>query len=162
MHAELGQLAQGRHGLTGVLHEHALGDLEHQRLRGQAAPVELPGDEVGEVGLLQVAHAHVDGHRYVQAAGPPVGDLGKCSAEHVPRDPVHEPGALGERDELLRRDQPPLGVAPAHQRLGPEHGAVRQADLGLVVQLEVAVVDALAQRAHRAEPRGEFGSRARS
>ena len=63
-----------------------------------------------------------------------------------------EPGALGERDELLRRDQPALGVAPAHQRLGPQHGSVRQADLGLVVQLEVAVVECLPQRGDGTEP----------
>jgi hypothetical protein len=52
---------------------------------------------------------------------------------------------LGQRDELHRADQPPLGVVPAHERLRADDAAVGQSHLGLVVQDELVALDRLAQ-----------------
>ena len=54
---------------------------------------------------------------------------------------VDQPGLLGERDELLRRHQPPFRVMPAHQRLDADHLAGAQVDLRLIDQGELPLVD---------------------
>ena len=41
--------------------------------------------------------------------------------EHPGADGDDEPGLLGQGDELVGADQAPLGVLPAHERLGADH-----------------------------------------
>ena len=66
---------------------------------------------------------------------------------------LHEPGLLGERDELGRRDEAAQRVAPAEQRLQPADLAGAQVDLGLVVHAElVVVVERAPQVAEQDEP----------
>ena len=51
---------------------------------------------------------------------------------------------FGNRDEVGGRDY--LAVTPpAYQRLGTDHAATAQADLGLVEQIELLVLQSLAQ-----------------
>ena len=62
-------------------------------------------------------------------------------AQHEPADRDDQPGLLGQRDEVQRRDQPAVGVLPADQRLDAGQPAGRQFDDRLVVDDELAVLD---------------------
>ena len=46
-----------------------------------------------------------------------------ASVEHVQRQRPDQAGVLGERDELVREEQPALGMLPAHERLDAAHAA---------------------------------------
>jgi hypothetical protein len=83
----------------------------------------------------------------------PLARLAQCRLAHPERQQADEAGVLGERDELGRRDQPPLGMGPAQQRLGAVDAA-GQVDLRLVVQDELVAVDGPAQVGEQREPRG--------
>jgi len=69
----------------------------------------------------------------------PGGELLERLAEHEHREPAHEAGALGERDERVRADEPALRVAPANQRLHPDHATVLEFHDRLVVHHELLV-----------------------
>ncbi len=53
--------------------------------------------------------------------------------EHPRADRDDQAGLLGERDELARREQAPVGVLPAHQRLHPDQPAAGERQLRLEV-----------------------------
>ena len=73
---------------------------------------------------------------------------------------LHEPGALGDRDEVGRRDVAQRRVLPAQQRLEAHHRAGTQVDLGLVVQAQLlGVVQRLPQVAEQHQPAGGVGGR---
>jgi hypothetical protein len=59
---------------------------------------------------------------------------------------------LGDRDELIGEDQAADRMPPADQRLDAADGTIGDAHLGLVVQLQFAVVERAAQIAHDREP----------
>ena len=60
-------------------------------------------------------------------------------------DGTDQPPLLGQGDEVGRGDDPPLGVAPAHQRLGPPHRPVLQGEERLVQDEKLAFLDGLSQ-----------------
>lgn len=59
---------------------------------------------------------------------------------------------LGQRDELVGRDDTALGVLPSHQRFDADHLAGAEVDLGLVVHEELAALDAATQLAKQRQP----------
>ena len=66
---------------------------------------------------------------------------------------AHEPGLLREVEEVAGDQQSARRVVPAHQRLHPHDVLVGEADLGLVVQDELVLVDPTPQLRHQLEPR---------
>ena len=82
----------------------------------------------------------------------PAPDLGAGGAQDPGADRHDQAGLLGQRDELGRRHQPEIGVEPAQQRLDAEHRPVGEADLGLVVDHELAVLERLPQPALQHQP----------
>ena len=80
----------------------------------------------------------------LMCVGPPGGrGAGLPHRPFAERD--DEPGLLGQRDELGRRDEAALGVMPAQQRLEAADLVAREVDERLVVELELAVGQRLAQ-----------------
>ena len=78
----------------------------------------------------------------MRGGAPAAGDLETpgvtaALAQHPAADRDDQAGLLGDRDELGGRDQAPLGVAPAQQRLDAGDGPVGEPHDGLVVQLEL-------------------------
>ena len=71
----------------------------------------------------------------------------------VERQRLDQARLLGERDELVGRDEAALRVLPAQQRLDRSHLAVGQDGLRLVVQRELALLDRAPQLAHERQPR---------
>src|SRR5919202_560560 len=141
--ADAGLAQSGEHtdGALPVLHEQALGHLEHQCGRGDGVPYQHPGHLVGEALVDQVGGADVDGDGQLAPAVGPRPPLRQGGVQHPPGQRRHEPGGLGQLDEGIGEQQSPLGVLPAHQRLHAVDPAGRQAQLRLVVQHQLALVD---------------------
>ena len=60
--------------------------------------------------------------------------LGGGGVEHPGRDPLHEAGLVGEREERVRRHESETGVLPADQRLDGQDLPRAQVELRLVVE----------------------------
>ncbi len=61
---------------------------------------------------------------------------------------------LRERNEVIGRDQPALGMPPADERLDAQHAAGRQLGFGLIEQLQLIVLDRGAQLGRQGQPAG--------
>ncbi len=147
------QTGQGVGGTLRVLQQDVLGDLQLERSRGHAVTGEAGGDAPREAGGVHVAWGDVDRDGHAQALRPPAGDLGERRLQDVLGEVRHQPGGLRDGDELVRGDPPALRVHPAHQCLQPGDLSV-EADLGLVVQFDLARVQRPAQIPEESEPVG--------
>jgi hypothetical protein len=65
---------------------------------------------------------------------------------------LHQPGFLGERNELERRDQAKSRMRPAYQGLHRRLLAGDEIDLRLVVHFEMIAENGVAQLIHETEP----------
>ena len=75
----------------------------------------------------------------------PLGGRGAGLPQRPFADRHDQAGLLGQRDELDRRDEAALGVMPAQQRLQTADLVALEVDERLVVELELAVGQRLAQ-----------------
>ena len=103
---------------TGSVLESVLGDLEPQHAgigagRVQRALVRL----ATSVGVGELAGGQVDGDRHPGPRLAPAAHLVQRLLDHPVADGHDQPGLLGQRHELRRTDEPPLGVLPADERL---------------------------------------------
>jgi hypothetical protein len=71
----------------------------------------------------------------------PLGGLVERHLQDQAGQRVAEPGFLGERDEVVGRDQAEVGVLPADQGFDPVDLAGGRVEGRLVVQDELAVFD---------------------
>ena len=106
----------------GVLgHQGALGELQLEQRRRDPVPGQRLGHRAGELAAVQVAGGDVDRDGDGQALGPPLRHLRERGVDDELGEPVHEPRGLGERDELVGRDEAAGRVVPAQQRLDADH-----------------------------------------
>ena len=96
----------------------------------------------------------VDADDAAQPRGAPLGELPARLVDHPRADRLDQPGGLGERDELARRQQAARRVRPAHERLVPAQRAVPEALDGLVVQAQLAADEREPQVAAERDPLG--------
>ena len=151
--AQGGQLLQPARRLGRVAHDHALGQLELEQVGRHARFLDRGGDRGHQVLLLELPGRDVDRELQPRVAhAVPAPDLGAGGAQHPGADRHDQAGLLGQRDELGRRHQAEVGMVPAQQRLDAEHGAVGEADLGLVVDHELALLERLPQPALQHQP----------
>src|SRR3546814_3040053 len=80
----------------------------------------------------------------------PAGQLEQAVGEHPAIEVEDRPAALGGRHELVGRHEGAVGLAPAHERLGPVQGAI-DVEHGLVVQLELVAGDRGRSEEHTSE-----------
>ena len=146
-HAEVLEVLQhgGRRG--GLLHQHALGQLEPEPLGRHPGLAQDARELVGQRGLGELASGQVDGQaREVdRGVGGPARELAAGLAQHPAPERHDQPALLGDRDERAREHDPLLRVAPAHQRLDGDDPALVEVDERLVVELELVVVERAAQ-----------------
>ncbi len=62
-------------------------------------------------------------------------------AEHQPPERQDQAGLLRKGDELVRIDEPALGVAPPHERFDTDDAPRLERDDRLIVELELACRD---------------------
>ena len=115
------------------------------------APAEDPREVGGEL-VGDRARGEVDRHGHVESRGAPAVGVLQRLLDDPQRQRTDQSGVLCQPDELLRREQPSLGVAPAHQRLDAAQRAGRELDLRLEVQQQLAAVDPAAQLGQDREP----------
>ncbi len=119
--------------------------------RRHALGEQLGAHDGGQVLLHEVARGHVDVERHLQAARTPRRQLREPAGEHPARDGLDAAGLLRERNELVGRHEAARRMAPADQHLGRQAAAVDQRDLGLVLQVELVLVDCAAQVGQQAQ-----------
>src|SRR3954454_23958699 len=126
-----------------VAHHRRLGHLEAQLPGRHAGHVEDLGHRVDEVGLGELQDGEVDRHRRRRrrALVAPRARLAAGLLEYPAADGGDQPRLLGERDELLRPDQPARRVLPAHERLDAGEHAVGAAHLRLVEHAQLVALD---------------------
>jgi hypothetical protein len=145
-HAQPVQLLHDLARAGQVLHDHGLGDLEGQRVRGQPVGVQRGRHLRQQPALLELARRQVDADRQVDLQ--PVADRAHLTAgllQHVPADRQDQAGLLGQRDERHGRDQAVHRMPPADQRLGADDPLAVQRVERLVVHFQLVPVEALAQ-----------------
>ena len=144
-----------------VVHQDALGHLQDQRRRGQAALLQGPGHVVDHLGGLELAAGQVDveGQRPLprRAAALPLGGLPAGLAQHPGAQRPDQPAGLGQGDELGRRDQPPDRVVPAGQGLGPDDLARAEVEGRLVVEEQLPRLQGPPQVALELHPLDQLG-----
>ena len=105
--------------------------------------------------IEELAARDVDRHRVrrrgAERAAPDRELLARGGQDH-PADRQDQPGLFREADEPGRRDKTSLRMAPAYQRLEGDDAAGFHRYDGLVMDLEGAVRDRLAQIALETEP----------
>ena len=124
-----------------------LGELEHERRRARCPSCAATcGDGVHEVRVGDLARGQVDVHRHRRRASALQRRAWRqaCSSTHAAERDDH-PALLGDRDELRGREQPALGVLPAHQRLEAADRAVAEADDRLVDDAQLVALERAAQ-----------------
>ena len=142
---EPAELVQDVAGPLDVDHQCALGDLEPDAARVERRAGQGIADLLDELGAAELPGREVDGDR--QAVGALAETL--LPGRQLLHGPVHhqlpdgddEPGVLRQLDEVGGRDDAPLGMVPAHQRL--EAGQPARAELhdGLEEEGELVAVD---------------------
>jgi hypothetical protein len=110
-----------------------------------ARAVERRAHGVDQVGRPELARGDV--HRHAQRVVLPLRELAAGLVQDPGADRDDEPVALGERDEAQRPDGAVHRVAPAQQRLDAGELAGGQPDERLVDEVQLAIVERLAQAA---------------
>ena len=134
--------------------DRALGHLELEPVGGDARVGEHRRDPVGQLEIEQVGDGQVDGDVEVEPVGRPRGALVDRRPQHVARERLDQAGALGDPDEPGRRDEAPLGMDPADERLDAHDPAGLEVGLRLVVDDELLLLDRAAQLARERQPLG--------
>src|SRR3954447_19238321 len=143
-HARLLQLLERRQVLDAVLEQDALRHLERQRRRLDAGLLQRTPDVRDEPGLAELAGGGVYALPWAALPPPPRGLLAGALEQPLPQR-ADQPGLLGERDEVVRRDEAALRVLPADERLDAGDLPRRQLEQRLVVEDELLLVEAVAQ-----------------
>ena len=136
-------LELGEDGLV-VSSQEALRDLERERLGRQPRPAQHLGHVAREVGFLELPDRDVDGEVercMTRSRELPLAHAGARGLEYPQAQRHDDPGLLRELDELVGREQPPLRVLPAHERLDTDHAPVVELDDRLVVEAEVLFLE---------------------
>ena len=139
-----------------VVHQHALGDLEHDRLGFDAGAgddgLRGPRPNLGWPSWRPERLTETLTSESVGCGASPVGEVAARGLEHRTTDRHDEPGLLGDRDELRREQQTPFGMPPPHQGLEVAYPSGGQVEDRLVEHLQARRLERSAQRGLDVEP----------
>src|ERR1700722_1741483 len=137
-HAHGAQFLEDGDRLFRVAHDHALGQLDFEETRLEAGVVQGTADDLDDVALTELRcrqiHRNPQGRQSVELPG---ARLAAALAHPPGADAADQTAFLGDGYELRRRDRAALRMVPPQQCLGAVHDSRRDADLGLIVQLEL-------------------------
>src|SRR5215212_7307202 len=160
LYAEPAKLGEERGGAFGVVHHGALRDFELEAVGREPRLAERAAHHLDKAGLRQLLARKVDADGQVLLRGDEFAPLAHLPASlfQYPRAYLRdEARLLGERDELCGADDAALRVTPAHERLEAREPSGRERDDGLVVDLELAVLDGAAQVVLKPQARERVG-----
>ncbi len=155
LHAESAQRRQAVDRAVEVLEHGGLGDLEADLARVEHALVDRRLDAADHlVGAGHLVGAEVDPHprRRLDADRAELAERVEHAVEHPLADIGHQPGGLGDREELVGQQQRTVVARPAHECLEADDAPVAQVDDGLEVRPQVALGDRRVQL--RLHPQG--------
>ena len=144
--SEILQPSQHVHRLLGVLHEHALGDLELQIRRFQPGFSQRCLDVIDQAFVGELAWRQVDRTRNRRSPAAATSGSARTPSSAPSADRAYQASLLRDRNELVRRDQPHLRMLPAQQRLHSADPPRREVHLGLVMQPQFVALQHAAQR----------------
>ena len=139
------------HGAVHVGHHGAFGDFQHQLIRGHQPVAEQLGDLAGALCILQATGREVHRHLQVQAGLAPVVTLAQGLAQHPVGERKDQAALFRQGYEFIRRNIAIFGMIPAYQRLDAHHPPGFQAQLGLVMQLQLVLLDGGPQFRHEGQ-----------
>jgi hypothetical protein len=125
---------------VGILHDHALGDLQREPRSIHAVIPQYLLHVLDESRLGDLALRDVDAHRepvVSQAQILPGPKLPACLVEHPAAQLDDQPGVLGMGDEVHGVNRAPVGMVPAGQHLEAGEAAGSQRDDRLVEDVEL-------------------------
>ena len=93
-----------------------------------------------------------------KSLAPPFGRLRAGRCENPPADIERERTVRERVDEIARAEQAALGVPPPQQGFDTADGAVRKPDLGLIMELELAIGERIPQLRIEHAPRLRMGA----
>ena len=139
---QLFQRAEGGLDAPSVAHKHAFCDLEFEPRRVDAVVRERAGDNRRQVGIGELQRRDID--RTAQIVGP-AGHVRAGGQQGPLPEAVDQSCILGNRDEARGRKRATARMIPAHQRLEADDGLARDIDNRLVIELQFAALDRIAQ-----------------
>ena len=125
-----------------------LGHLQAELAAGDAGLQQQRLNVVGQTLARELAGGEIDADPQGAVAGifaAPGLDLLACLGESPVADGQNQPAFFGQRNEVHGRDESPLGMMPADERLKANDLAGGELDLGLVVEHKLAFVEGAAQ-----------------
>ena len=136
------QLMQHRKRGLLVVQQYALGDLDLQPRGCKAGSRERADDHLHQAGTAKLDRRNIDGDVKIVR---PLRGGGAGLPDHPLAHRDDEADLFGQRNEVGRRDHPLARMIPAYQGLEAADFLARQVDHRLVVQLEFACRQRLAQ-----------------
>ncbi len=155
------QLAEDVEPAIEVLDRGGLGDLDDDPARIDPARVEPVEDPRRDVGLPELARREVEADLQGDLRLAPRRVLARDLLDHPVADRLDQAELLGQRDEVVGRHEGSVGLAPAQQRLDPDHPRRGEVDDRLVVQLPALLLDRLAQAGDERQLRDRVDARGR-
>ena len=128
--------------------------ISSSRSRGvESGTLQRRGDHLRQIAVLELARRQIHGHAEAAIAiALPLSRLPAGFAQHPLADRHDQPRLLGDRDEVLRPDQTEAGAVPAQQRFDAGHASRGDVDLRLVVELQLAALERVAQIVLQRQP----------
>ena len=120
-------------------HDHPLGDLEGEAVRGQVVPAQARQHVGRQVLVPQLAVGGVHGD--VRDGRAPGGELAADLVDDPAAERDHQPRLLHERQEPVRHHEALLRVVPALERLEPVGPTAAEVDDRLVGDRELLVLE---------------------
>jgi hypothetical protein len=118
------------------------GDLDLHEARVDIVGTQRALDDAAHVLTMELLGRQIDGDPHGRHAGPqPRADLPAGALQHPASGGTDQPRFFQGGNELARRHQAPLGMAPAQQRFDPRDVTAAEAHLRLEVQEELVPLE---------------------
>src|SRR5260370_26100144 len=133
---------------SGVLHDYAFGDLQHELAGVETRGAQRTLDVLDQPRAAELSGREIDAHGARRLAGEqllPSARLTTRFLEHPLADRNDETGLFGDRYERCWRDQPALGMLPADECFPARDAPRFQPDQRLIVNPELAALEREAQ-----------------
>src|SRR5690606_6494703 len=147
-HAQAVHAAQQAGDMVDIVHRRRLGQLDLEQLGADAGITHGIGDDLGDAIIQTLSRRDINGYRDHRQPGiQPQLELLRRAMQGPHADVDDEADLLRHRDEVVRRHLAAPRPRPAQQGLHADQAAGGQRNLRLEVEVELVLLQGLAQRA---------------